>query len=70
LRDAIGGQKTNQTALFEIAGDQKSRRQRDTDTLQGGLPQDIAGIGDQIAGRHADAGVLFRSAKSQSSPYG
>src|SRR6266436_7896255 len=43
-------QYTNQTALFEIVGDQESRRQRNTDALQSGCSHCLAAIGDQIAG--------------------
>jgi hypothetical protein len=50
LHRPVFGKNADKPARLQIVGDQKSRRQQNTDTLQGGGSQCFAAVGDQVAG--------------------
>ena len=50
FRFPVFGKDADKPARLQIVGDQKSRRQPNTDTLQGGRSQCFATVGDQVAG--------------------
>src|ERR1700730_1800131 len=50
LHRPVYGTDADKPARLQIVGDQKSRRQQNTDTLQDGSSQCSAAVGDQVAG--------------------